>query len=100
MDPTLHNYVDGKPFVSSRGTWCVLRRRDAPTLLHRCALLAACDRSACHCCRYNIVQWAARTNNCVNYPKSVACMACAQNLPPFTCAASLPAQHDRSHVAM
>lgn len=54
VDPTLRNYIDGKPFVNSRGTW------------------------------YDIVTWAARTHHCDNFPKSVSCMACAMDMPPFT----------------
>ena len=54
VDPTLLNYINGTPTVDSRGTW------------------------------YDITTWAARTHHCDNYPKSVACMACAMNMPPFT----------------
>ena len=32
----------------------------------------------------DITTWAARTHNCDKHPSSVACMACAMNMPSFT----------------
>lgn len=32
---------------------------------------------------FDVVSWAARTNNCVNSPESMACMACSSNVPRF-----------------
>ena len=54
VDPTLLDYIKGKPFVDSRGSW------------------------------YDITTWAARTHHCDAHPESVACMACAMNMPLFT----------------
>jgi len=54
VDKTLDNYVTTRKLFDSRGTW------------------------------YDITKWAARTRNCDNVPSSVACMACAMNMPKFT----------------
>jgi hypothetical protein len=39
---------------------------------------------------FDVVSWAARTNNCVDHPESMACMACSSNVPTFA---------DEMHVA-
>lgn len=54
VDETLENYVTTDKFFNSRGTW------------------------------YDITKWAARSNTCDKVPSSVACMACAMNMPRFT----------------
>mmetsp|Transcript_15933 Transcript_15933/g.47919 ORF Transcript_15933/g.47919 Transcript_15933/m.47919 type:complete len:373 (+) Transcript_15933:97-1215(+) len=52
-DVTLNAYVTNTSTWDSRGTW------------------------------YDITKWAARTHNCDKVPSSVACMACAMNMPTW-----------------